>query len=134
MYIDMLVHILRTLKIVTYTQPPFEDAKPYLVPGPGLKTWSSENAFNQTRKLLNQWKNNHNWLDVNMFSNDEYNRGVYVYGSQVLQYRQMLLDAITHMRCWSLVFNGSATQTDLGRKPSLNLANQSQTSVLSESQ
>lgn len=96
MYIDMLVHILKTLKIVMYTQPPFEDAKPYLAPGPGLKTWGSENAFNQTRKLLNQWKNNHNWLDVNMFSNDEYNRGVYVYGSQLLQYRQMLLEAISH--------------------------------------
>jgi hypothetical protein len=96
MYIDMLVHILKTLKIISYTQPPFEDAKPYLAPGPGIKAWSSENTFYQTKKLLNQWKNNHNWLDVNMFSNDEYNRGVYVYGSQVLQYRQMLLEEMSH--------------------------------------
>jgi Helicase conserved C-terminal domain len=96
MYIDMLVLILKTLKIITYTQPPFEDAKPYLAPGPGLKIWSGENTFYQTRKILNQWKNNHNWLDVNMFSNDDYNRGVYIYGSQLLQYRQMLLQEISH--------------------------------------
>lgn len=96
MYIDMLVHILKSLKVVTFTQPPFEEAKPYLTPGPAFKTWSRENTLAQTRKLLNQWKINYNWLDVNMFSDDAYNRGIAaVYGRQLLEYREMLLETIS---------------------------------------
>jgi hypothetical protein len=96
-YIDMLILILKTLKIVTFAQPPFEEAKPYLTTGPAFQTWSGENTVAQTRKLLNQWKSNYNWLDVNMFSNDEYNRGVpTIYGRYLLDYRQMLLEEISH--------------------------------------
>jgi Helicase conserved C-terminal domain len=98
-YIDMLVQILRALKVISYTQPPFEDAKPYLAPGSAFKTWSSEDTTSQTRKLVNQWKSNHNWLDVNMFVDDVYNNGmIAIYGRQLLNYRQMLPTEISHCK------------------------------------
>ena len=90
-YLDMLLYIMKTLKLFKYTQLPFENAKPYLVPGSYLAEWSQLDAVEQTRVLFEIWSFNYTWTEVNRFVADNYSWG-YAYGSHTLKMRQVLLD------------------------------------------
>ncbi|GCE26772.1 hypothetical protein KDA_22560 [Dictyobacter alpinus] len=93
-YIDMLLYIMKTLKLYRYTQLPFENVKPYLTPGPYLKEWSQLDAVEQTRVLLEIWQYNYTWTEVNRFMADDYSWG-YAYGSHTLKMRQVLLEHLS---------------------------------------
>ncbi|GER88102.1 hypothetical protein KDW_22640 [Dictyobacter vulcani] len=90
-YLDMLLYIMKTLKLFKYTQLPFENAKPYLAPSSYLSEWSQLDAVEQTRVLLEIWPFNYTWTEVNRFVADNYSWG-YAYGSHTLKMRQVLLD------------------------------------------
>lgn len=90
-YLDMLLYIMKVLKLFKYTQLPFENAKPYLAPGPYMAEWSQLDAVEQMRVLLEIWPFNYTWTEVNRFVGDDYSWG-YAYGSHTLKMRQVLLE------------------------------------------
>ncbi|GCE19123.1 helicase-associated domain-containing protein [Dictyobacter kobayashii] len=92
-YIDMLMHVLKTLKLIKYTQAPFDNAKPYLSPGPRLEGWANKDMIEQTSQLLDEWQHNHNWADNPRVSTDGGSWNYY--GAYELTLRQLLL---THLR------------------------------------
>ncbi|GLV58381.1 hypothetical protein KDH_52140 [Dictyobacter sp. S3.2.2.5] len=63
-YVDMVMSFLLKAKIIMQIQPPLDNAKFRLAPGPALAPWTRKNVLEQTCQLLESWQEGYNWIDV----------------------------------------------------------------------
>ncbi|GCE05131.1 helicase-associated domain-containing protein [Dictyobacter aurantiacus] len=63
-YTDMVMSFLLKAKIIMQVQPPLDNTKFRLAPGPGLAPWMKKNVLEQTCQLLESWQEGYSWIDV----------------------------------------------------------------------